>query len=245
MFLPLQWAAFPGVHEHQQGAIPSPPFVMIANVPCIELRPSGVTISEAASRPLVLFLHGNSSDLLRNWRKCRELANRTGFRVVCPEYRGYGVYPGPSKPELIVADVRRVLRASMGPHHRAHVVGYSIGAAVACEVAGRESDLVASLTLAAPFRSLRAMVQQTTKSAALAKALTPSGTPFDSAAWMRQLPNRMPVLVVQGSRDALIPYSQGFSLASEHPGSLFILQVGRTHTSVDFGPIYSHLLSLR
>ena len=245
MFLPLQWAAFPGVHEHKPGAIPSPPFSMIANVPCIELRPSGVTIAEAARRPLVLFLHGNGSDLLRNWRKCRELANRTGFRVVCPEYRGYGVYPGPSKPELIVADVRRVLRAAMGPHHRAHVVGYSIGAAVACEVAGRESDLVASLTLAAPFYSLRAMVQRATDSAALAALLTPSGTPLDSAAWMRNLPGRIPVLVVHGSKDALIPYAQGFDLASERAGSIFILQVGRNHMFVDFSPIYSHLLSLR
>jgi pimeloyl-ACP methyl ester carboxylesterase len=243
VFLPLQWSMFPGSRDKLN--IPPTILIEILGVPCLQLLPSGLSEKNANKRPTILFFHGNGSDISTYVTKCRQLSNSTGMKVICPEYRGYGVHGKTnSDPYAIVSDMRRILRF-LYSGMKIHVVGYSIGAAVACQVSYMEQEMVESLSLICPFYNLRTMISEKTKSSMLSQALTPEGTPFESSKWVSLLDKRIPLMITHGSEDSIIPFNQGQRLSDEKPGSVFILQIYKNHKNVSFSPIYNHLLGLR
>jgi pimeloyl-ACP methyl ester carboxylesterase len=105
--------------------------------------------------PAVLLVHGFASSRRDNWMRTRWLPPLVdaGFRVVAPDLRGHGDSSRPrrltaySVPRF-VADLVAVLDAADA--RVAHVVGYSLGARLAWELAARHPERVASLVVGGP-----------------------------------------------------------------------------------------------
>jgi uncharacterized protein len=237
MFEVLRWFVFPGVRRHRLGMIPSPPLVRICNVPCLRIRPAG--LPAGVRRPVLLYFHGNGGDLYTEWRRVHRIANGTGMEVVCMEYRGYGIHPGPAEPAVIVAEGQRVLRQLHEETGRpVRVLGYSIGTGVATEVAAKCAEMVHSLALVAPFESIAALV---TASAGheWTKAFLPNGGFFNTVRHLRTTLREHPKLLIHGERDALIPAYHSATLLNATHNATRVTQPTKGHDDVRFDPLYS------
>ena len=94
------------------------------------------------SGPTMVLLHGVGLDR-GVWSRCVP-ALAANYRVVVPDLRGHGLSPvieGDVTLAELAADVAEIMD---GP---AHLVGFSLGALVACELALKRDDLVEKLTL--------------------------------------------------------------------------------------------------
>ncbi|MGD8193367.1 alpha/beta fold hydrolase [Herbiconiux sp. P18] len=102
--------------------------------------------------PAVLLVHGFASNRSDNWVRTRWLPPLVdaGFRVIAPDLRGHGESGRPRRlaaytlPRLL-GDLTAVLDATDA--RVAHVVGYSLGARLAWELAVRRPERVASLVV--------------------------------------------------------------------------------------------------
>lgn len=104
-----------------------------------------VTIDTGGMGPPLLLLHG-LGDSHDDWRhQAREFA--AGYRVIVPDLRGFGVSERrePFTIQQHARDMSALLRALS--IDRAHVVGLSMGGAIAIELALRMPQAVASLVL--------------------------------------------------------------------------------------------------
>jgi pimeloyl-ACP methyl ester carboxylesterase len=226
----------PGVRTYTAATIPSPPLVWIAGVPCLRIQPTIVPPAGSGPLDVVMFFHGNASDLGSVWKQAHGLANHLGAIIIVMEYRGYGIHPvHESSPPGIVTDARRVLRSVVGAHshRRAHLLGYSIGAAVASELAAHEPTRIASVTLVAPFSSLRDMVDPIVGSS-ISAVLSPSEKTFNTRHWLAQLPPRMMVVLYHGSKDTVISVHHSMRLHAALPRSVLEVQPDGTHGTLDW-----------
>lgn len=104
--------------------------------------------------PVVVLLHGLGSCADDWWLQFPALAAR--YRVVAPDLRGHGRTdkpPGPYTVPQMAEDVARLMEA-LGVDS-AHIVGLSLGGAVAQAIAARHPRQVRSLTLVNTFARLR------------------------------------------------------------------------------------------
>lgn len=148
----------------------------------------------------VVYLHATNQSAADALPFAADLAAR-GISVLVPEHRGYGGLDGVPSGEAIVADARAALDAAGLDPERTVLAGRSLGAAVAARLA--EEGRGAALVLLSPFTSIDDVAWPATL------ALAPSDR-FDVK---RSLENvRVPVTVVHGRRDRVIPYRMGASL---------------------------------
>jgi fermentation-respiration switch protein FrsA (DUF1100 family) len=90
----------------------------------------------------VLYLHGNASTIASrmNVKHCMRL-RELGLNVLAPEYHGYNGLPGVPSEASVAADARAAydyLRTTEGvPVDRLVIFGWSLGAAIAVELASR------------------------------------------------------------------------------------------------------------
>ncbi|MGE5503493.1 MAG: alpha/beta hydrolase, partial [Actinomycetota bacterium] len=154
----------------------------------------------------VLF-HGNGGAIVHRARKARHFLNH-GYGVFLAEYRGYGGNPGRPSEDGLYADARAVLawlqtRGVVG--HRLVLYGESLGSGVAVQMAVEHE--IAALVLEAPF----------TRLPALAPAYVPPPVAevvmldrFDNLAKIGRV--TVPLLIVHGGEDAVVPQSMGRAL---------------------------------
>jgi len=176
---------------------------------------------------VLLVFHGNAD--LAGW--CVpwgvEVARRTGWTVLLAEYRGYGGLPGIPTYEGAKLDARAAYafaRDSLGARPaEIAVFGHSLGSAVATELAADTQP--AALLLQSPFTSARAMARMiiTPPVAGLFWDVI-ARVHYDTEARVRTLD--MPVHVVHGDRDLVIPVRMGrlVHAAARVPGALLIVR---------------------
>lgn len=103
--------------------------------------------------PALVLVHGTGGDSESNWDALAEGLS-ADWTVVRPDYSGSGATVDDGRP-LAVAYLAGQVRAA-AEHAEAvpfHLVGFSLGAAVAIHIAAEHPDLVRSLTLIAGFAS--------------------------------------------------------------------------------------------
>jgi hypothetical protein len=164
------------------------------------------TKTDGSPSPAVIFAHGNG-ETIEDWPWPLEAYRRLGVSVLIPEYRGYGRTAGLPSEDAIVSDFvaqydRLAARPDVDPR-RIFFHGRSIGGGVAAALAAQRRP--AALILQSTFTSVRALAHRRLLPGFLVR------DPFDSLSVVRSLD--APLFVAHGTRDFLIPFSEGEALA--------------------------------
>jgi pimeloyl-ACP methyl ester carboxylesterase len=150
-------------------------------------------------KPTVIAFHGNGSKGEWMVPYLAPLAE-AGYGIVAAEYRGYDGNPGEPSEAGLVADA--VAYASWADRSwgaaRPFLIGESLGTGVAVALAARHATR--GLVLDSPFTSVADVVRARFRGAVPTFLLR---TRFDSMSAAQSL--RVPVLVLSGSRDDLVP----------------------------------------
>jgi len=185
------------------------------------VRVHGWFLPVKGSRLSILFCHGNGENISHRLDRVLLMQQHLGVDTLVFDYRGYGRSEGSPDEEGTYRDARAAyqwLAARVGDPGRIVVFGESLGAAVALQLA-LEVDARA-LVLESPFASIPEM----------AKAVYPFlpvwplvRTRYDNAGKIGGL--RMPLLVLHGDRDEIVPFAQGRRVfeAAPEPKSFFAI----------------------
>ncbi len=174
-----------------------------------------------ARRPTLLFCYGNgmclnvSRDLLTSFR-------RLGVNVMIPEYVGYGMSTGhPSESgcyESAEAAYQWLVEQPDIDASRIIVGGWSLGAAVAAEIASRHET--AGLMMLSPFTS---MVDMARRMYPILPVNTFLRHRFESLRKIADI--HCPILIGHGADDDLIPATMSEALAKAASGPVVIFMV--------------------
>jgi uncharacterized protein len=195
------------------------------------VRVHATQLTGAHDGPVVVYFHGNGvvmGDVL--WM-ARELRQR-GLGVVIAEYRGYGLSAGPRPTERgLYEDAEAVLtalrREGIGPE-RVVLFGESLGTGVAVEMAIRGHGF--ALVLVTPYTSIPEAASRFVWGLPAHLLMAER---FDSLDKARRV--TVPVLIVHGTRDTVVPYAMGVKLASALPRSRLITVEGGSHNDLFLG----------
>jgi hypothetical protein len=185
-------------------------------LPPPEGQGSAVAARGGAPLPVVLMLHGNGENL-ETMRQSGlfEDYRRAGAGVLALDYPGYGRSAGtPSEAANVAAAGAAFdwLRGQAGGRPVV-VAGWSLGAAVAAQVAARRPDEVAAVMLLSPWDRLDEVARLHFPGWMVSAMLAER---YDSAAVAPRI--AAPALVVHGERDEIIPATLGRRLFDALPG---------------------------
>ncbi|MFY0523056.1 alpha/beta hydrolase [Archangium gephyra] len=214
----------PGARE------PSLPGATLLRIP----GPEGSTVyalhvPAPAEAPTVVHFHGNGEQLADGaWLAQRFQEAGLGFYAV--EYPGYGLaaQQGPSETGIYAAAETALehLHQKLGvPRERTVLQGQSLGSGVAVEMAKRGHG--SRLVLITPYTSI---VDVGARIFSWLPASLLVRDPFDSAAKAPGL--TLPVLIVHGTRDEVIPVDMGQRLGTLFPNATVRLLEGKHHNNV-------------
>ncbi len=216
-----------------------PPRAVPANVgTLVEARsPNGRRVAALwAPRPgatdatwTAAYFHGNGMQLA----DCAVLApafHADGFNLFAVEYPGYGPLAGDEPGESAIVETATaamsILRERLHvPTERTLLIGQSLGTGVAVQLAAR--GMGARVVLLTPFRSITAM----------AGALFPwlpvrwlVRDRFDNEALAPSV--AVPVRVVHGTDDEVVPFAHGEALARSFPRGTLLPVAGAHHNDL-------------
>ncbi|CAN5904836.1 alpha/beta hydrolase [soil metagenome] len=185
--------------------------------------------SEEAKAPVLLFLHGARRSVDGSAFRIRHMQS-LGFSVLAVDYRGFGLSTDELPSEALVDEDAHAAWAWLAKHHAGqdrYIFGHSLGGAIAVQLATEVED-AKGLIVEGTFTSIPA-VFQSLKWGWL--PLTPLITQrFDSADKIGRV--KVPVLVVHGSGDSLIPPALGRALFERASSpKRFVLVEGGSHYS--------------
>ncbi len=170
---------------------------------------SGVLVKPPGERvPLVIYFGGNAEEVTAFAPATGQLYGDRAALLV--NYRGYGASAGSPGEKALVADGIEIFdwatRRADIDGSRVAIHGRSLGSGVAVQVAAARAPRCVILT--SPFDSARAVARRV-------YPWLPVGLlmrhPFDSAAVAPRL--KMPVLILMGDADAIIPMAHSVQLA--------------------------------
>ena len=209
------------------------------------LDENGHVRADSSSCPTLVFFYGNGmclADFMGEVRKFRKL----GANVLAPDYCGYGMSAGkPSEASFYAtADACWQHLMSRDDIDKARIVaaGWSIGAAVAIDLAARERA-VAGLATFSAFTSMtdmgRALLPWLPTSLLLRHR-------FESERKLRDID--VPILIAHGRGDQIIPFAMSQRLAKTARGKVSTLWLDTDHNDLfDLGgdeilPTLKHFL---
>jgi len=200
---------------------------------------------KAAKEPsvaTVLFSHGNAGniadrlDRVLRWRE-------VGADFLLYDYRGYGKSTGSPDEEGTYRDGRAAYDYLVRDRHidPTHLIlmGESLGCAISIQLAIERK--AAGLALEAPFASIAHMANAIYPFLPLGAFIR---IRYENVKKIPQL--KMPLLVVQGTRDEVIPVAQGKMVFDAAPGPKQYLAIEGAHHNdvyVVGGPRYARALS--
>ena len=197
---------------------------------------------DRASRGAVLFLHGNAENISSHVQSVLWLV-REGYTVFAFDYRGYGLSGGDT-PDI--PGVHRDARAAISyvlslpgvSPDRLVVFGQSLGAAVAVHTVATASSSrrPRALILDSPFAGYRRIVRDKLSSMVVTWPIAwPASRFFDDEyspeRWIGKIAP-VPVIVIHGTVDRVVPYAHGkllYDLASD-PKGIWTVE-GGTHAT--------------
>jgi len=202
----------------------------------------GGSAQQSPTGPVILWFHGNAGNISHRAENMRMLARR-GLDFLIIDYRGYGRSEGRPSEQGLYADGEAAYEYLTGQRsvspERVICFGRSLGAAVALHVALRKP--CAGLVLESPFESVKAMARKILPVLPVWMLLR---SEFDNLAKIPRL--AVPVLVIHGDRDTLVPIQQGRAVfdAAPEPKEFYTIE-GANHNDtyvVGGEPYFERLL---
>lgn len=183
-----------------------------------------------AGSPAVIFLHGNGENLetMRLGGLYDDL-DRLGIAWLAVDYPGYGGSGGsPSEASLVEASLGGFDELGRRFSGRPRVVcGWSLGAAVAVQMAVRRAAEVDGLMLLSPWTDLPSLAGEHFPGWLVSLLLRER---YDSLALASRLPG--PALVIHGRADRIIPVDHGRRLAKALVGARYLEVPGAGHNDL-------------
>jgi fermentation-respiration switch protein FrsA (DUF1100 family) len=193
------------------------------------VRTPGATFLYFEGKKVVAYFHGNGEDLADSIPMI-SLLRSLGMGVLAVEYPGYGVAGGrPSELGAYAAAESALswLRTDreIGPE-RVVLLGQSLGSGVACEMAKR--GLGARMVLISPFTSIAAMARRVFPLLPFPGVFVRHR--FDTESKAAGI--ALPVLIIHGTEDDVVPFSMGERLARVFPQAQFVAVSGGQHNDL-------------
>ena len=167
--------------------------------------------STHARHPTLLILHGNAGNMGSRMPLARPFLDK-GYGVLLLEYRGYGGNKGQPTEQGLYTDARagmRFLEQQGVGFNQIVLYGESLGTGVATQMAYEHP--VCALILQSPFVSLTAVGRYQ-----YPWIVIPPKDKFDSFSRMKAI--HVPVLMLHGTADTVVPYAQGRALFNQSNG---------------------------
>ncbi|KAH0482064.1 MAG: hypothetical protein KVP17_003078 [Porospora cf. gigantea B] len=179
--------------------------------------------SERGSRHCVLYFHGNSCDIGDMKEELSVLQEFTNCHLMAVEYPGYGITQAHSSPDHDVIDrwgiaafLWLVQQTNLKPENIV-LFGRSIGTGPAARLATwatANGFRIGGLVLHSPYKSIHSVVQDYASS---------FGKIFVTNYWdieqsLAQIQPRVPLLILHGQNDEIIPCYHGFDLFNGYSG---------------------------
>ena len=186
---------------------PTVPFTQVAIPRADGGEQFGWTMENPGARTWLLFLHGNSATIASRVNIARYQQLRAlGVSVFAPEYRGFGGLPGVPTEGGVNADARAAFDYLTGTLHvsptRIVIYGWSLGSAVAVDLAGKV-DEAAVILEGAPA----SLVALGARQYPLFPIRLVMRNPFESIAKVDRV--HSPMLFLHSPEDEIVPYDEG------------------------------------
>ena len=193
--------------------------------------------AKGAALGSVLHLHGNAANVSNHLPLVAWLP-AAGFNVLMLDYRGFGRSEGRPTLDGVVDDAAAALaylRTRPGVDGgRLVVLGQSLGGATALRLLARDSSGVRLAVIEAAFASYRGIARDAAMQSVVLAPLVPIAAPAlppakdDPVAALAAV--RVPLLLVHGTADEVIPFRHGEQLAAAAPaGTQFVRVDGARH----------------
>ncbi|MBI2988355.1 MAG: alpha/beta hydrolase [Deltaproteobacteria bacterium] len=170
------------------------------------VRLNGWFVPYPGAQITLLWFHGNAGNISHRLENIKLLHDKVKINIFIFDYRGYGRSEGRASEGGTYRDgeaALRYLRSRENLDSKGIVFfGRSLGAAVAADLATRESCL--ALILETPFASIREMARAAFPFLPIGPLLR---TRYDVVEKIRKV--EAPLLVLHGDRDEVVPYEQG------------------------------------
>ena len=170
------------------------------------VRLHGWFIPHRDARATLVWFHGNAGNISHRVENIKLLHDKVKINIFIFDYRGYGRSAGSISEEGAYRDGAAALdfvRQQLAVEAKSLIIfGRSLGAAVAAEMALRFA--CRGLILETPFTSIRDMAKTVFPVLPIGPFLQ---TRFDVLEKITQV--KVPLLVLHGDRDELVPYEQG------------------------------------
>lgn len=196
----------------------APPGAVVRSLAAEDRQPVQMLyfVASPGKKTLVHF-HGNG-ETLRGLVPFAQELHRRGLGVALVEYRGYGAVPGSPTEKGLYLDATAALDALAedGVTKDSIVLsGTSLGTGVAAEMAARGRG--SALVLISPYTSIPAVAQRFVPVFPM-KILM--GDKFDTLSKIDRI--HVPVLIIHGDDDEIVPYAMGKELSEKIPSATLI-----------------------
>jgi len=191
------------------------------------VRLNGWFIPHRDARATLVWFHGNAGNISHRVENIKLLHDKVKIHIFIFDYRGYGRSAGSVSEEGTYRDGAAALsfvNQQLGVEGKNLIIfGRSLGAAVAAEMALRFA--CRGLILETPFTSIRDMAKTVFPLLPIGPLLQ---TRFDVLEKVAKV--KVPLLVLHGDRDDLVPYEQGRKVfaAARAPKEFYTIH-GATH----------------
>ncbi|MEE9247899.1 MAG: alpha/beta fold hydrolase [Dehalococcoidia bacterium] len=161
--------------------------------------------------PSILFFHGNG-EVAPDYDDIAPLYNRIGINLFVAEFRGYGKSEGKPTISNMVADSEAVLEAfqsilkEQGYTGAVYVLGRSVGTYCAVELAASCPDQIGGFIAESGSANITGVMHY------LGLSKSPEVVNLDRQHWARVKSIGIPLLVIHGSEDNLVPIERAREL---------------------------------
>ena len=183
-------------------------------------------INRQDEAPLLLFFHGNG-EIAADYNQISTLFLNLGLSMLVVDFRGYGWSTGEPRVKYLISDAVPVIEAladlranhDLSTTSPLYVMGRSLGSVSAIEATHAHPELVSGLIIESGF-------------AQLPPVLARLGIPVQ---WQANLPDpignlrkmtdiEVPLLIIHGENDSLIPPANGQKLYDASPASIKLIE---------------------